>query len=124
MGIPNRHNTLLKLSAWLLCMLFVMQIINRSAYIHTHLDANGSVISHAHPYDKSSDTGPYKKHHHSASEFALLAHWEVLFLLAFILFACIDISPIKKYNLFTKQVFHSRYTFRNPGRSPPMVLSI
>ena len=43
-------------------------------FTHFHIDENGQIIVHAHPYQKESQkTNNFPKHTHSKREFALLA---------------------------------------------------
>lgn len=44
------------------------QITNK----HAHMLADGTIIQHAHPYQKSNDAAPFKKHHHSSWEYVLI----------------------------------------------------
>ena len=122
MNILNRHNTLSTIISIVLCILFILQIANRTVYFHSHKLENGQIISHAHPYNKSSDSTPFKKHHHSDNEIIILAQLEVLLLLSFVLFALFIVSQYKHY---VKQSI-KRYSLGLlpgvPGRSPPIVL--
>jgi len=42
-------------------------------FAHSHIDENGRVIVHAHPYQKEGQQNNVPNHTHSKSEFALLA---------------------------------------------------
>jgi len=63
---------------------------NLSYFAHIHIDANGKVIVHAHPYNEQTQKRhSVPKHTHSKSEFSILAlivHTLSLFLLFLCLF--------------------------------------
>ena len=64
-------------------------IANKALYMHTHKMADGSIIVHAHPYNKSDDPKPFKSHQHTKAEFLFLENLESLFLLTFLIFSLI-----------------------------------
>lgn len=41
-------------------------------YYHSHITNDGRLVSHAHPFNKSQDSTPFKSHHHSAIDLLLL----------------------------------------------------
>jgi hypothetical protein len=48
--------------------------VNASVNKHDHLQSNGYIITHAHPFTKTpSESGPVKSHHHSDSELLFLS---------------------------------------------------
>lgn len=53
----------------LVCWLFMNATINQ----HAHLLTDGCLIYHAHPFNKSADTGPVKSHSHSENELLILS---------------------------------------------------
>ena len=40
---------------------------------HSHKLADGTVVVHAHPYERSSDSSPFETHQHTATELVFLA---------------------------------------------------
>jgi hypothetical protein len=42
---------------------------NQVWFKHSHIDANGRIYQHAHPYDKGADSEPIKSHNHTHNEF-------------------------------------------------------
>ena len=60
-----------KIQAITCLMIGIMSFIitNKAVYLHMHKMANGSVIVHAHPFNKSSDSGPFKTHQHTKAGF-------------------------------------------------------
>ena len=79
-------------------------IANKALYMHTHKMADGSIIVHAHPYNKSDDPKPFKSHQHTKAEFLFLENLESLFLLTFLIFSLIG---------FKKKIQHSFYRIIN-----------
>jgi hypothetical protein len=57
---------------WLLLGLWTLIMLNSVMYRHSHRLPNGKIVSHAHPYKKSSDGSPAKPHEHTDEELALL----------------------------------------------------
>ncbi len=55
-------------------LLVILLITNKAVYSHTHILADGSIIVHAHPYDKSSEKNPLHRHHHPYYEYLNLAN--------------------------------------------------
>jgi len=41
-------------------------------YIHKHISKDGTVVIHAHPYNKSQDPGQKKSHEHSSGDLVFL----------------------------------------------------
>ncbi len=105
----------------LLCFLLVLQVVNRSFYLHSHKTASGEIVVHAHPFDKSSDSSPFKSHHHSVSLLSLLEQLETLFYFAgFILF----LGAIQKQRAriqFNCTFLDFLLPQQLKGRAPPLV---
>ncbi|MFO7615428.1 MAG: hypothetical protein R6W71_12400 [Bacteroidales bacterium] len=66
----------MKAAAFLLIMAIGTMIVNNVVFIHEHILPDGTVVTHAHPYDKSED--PEEKHQHSKAEFVLLDNLKVI----------------------------------------------
>ena len=103
----------------LLIVAMAALMINRIVYTHIHVLYNGSVVTHAHPFSKSTEGNPDSSHQHSNPELFLLNQLYPLILFvsaAFILklFAASTgfIEPATE-RLFTAFVPHSL------GRAPP-----
>jgi hypothetical protein len=76
----------------LLIMAAIMGLVaNRSFNIHSHRLLNGKIISHAHPFNKSQDSAPFKQHSHSSLELFILEQLETLF--GGILFLLLILKP-------------------------------
>ncbi|MBN1416131.1 MAG: hypothetical protein JW973_13600 [Bacteroidales bacterium] len=68
--------------AFLMIGLMCLLIANNVAFTHSHQLSDGTIINHAHPYDKSNDTQPYKSHHHTQTELVFFINVQILFLIA------------------------------------------
>jgi hypothetical protein len=95
-------------------------IANKAIFLHVHKLADGTIIEHAHPYDKSNDSKPYKSHHHSNAEFLFFQNLEILFLIVFLTLALVAFVKKEKvsFKLITEHtliciIFHK-------GRAPPI----
>jgi len=83
--------------------------------------ANGTVLIHAHPYDKARDNTPIKHHHHSTADYFLIQHFHLLFFISFLTFTAlafrlfVEQNPI--YYFRKRQPFHRAQS----GRSPPFI---
>ncbi len=63
--------------AILLLSLIIAISINNSVYLHSHIiDESGTIITHAHPFEKSADDLPFKKHSHTSSEYTITNGFE------------------------------------------------
>jgi len=115
----KKHSILTTITSWLLCTLFIFQIVNRTVYLHSHKDIDGRIIIHAHPYNKSTDSSPLKKHHHTSFQFALLAQMEILFFIPTILYSIFNI--FKKYIFIIEDIHNcfNGFIYKKAGRSPP-----
>ncbi len=105
-------------------MLFVLiiafQIVNNICWQHVHILADGTLVTHAHPYSKSSDSSPAKQHHHTNAEMLVLDNLEILFPLLFLSFTLIVFAKSEKL-LLQSTVFHENQLSYNPlGRGPPL----
>lgn len=112
-------NTIKKFVVLILIGVMGMLIANKAIFLHAHKLSNGVVIEHAHPFDKSNDSGPYKSHHHSNAEFSLLSNLEILFLVLFLTFA-FGLFIKKEQSLFKTKVRYNLIGISlKKGRAPP-----
>lgn len=95
-------------------------IANQAIFLHVHKLSDGTVIYHAHPYDKSGDTKPIKSHQHSNAEFTFLQNLETLFPVVFL--AIILIPYVCEIVYFSQQmpIYSLIRIKQNKGRAPPL----
>lgn len=114
-------NLTIRIISFLMIGIVCMLIVNKAVFLHTHKLSDGTIIEHAHPYNKSQDSGPFKTHHHSNAQFFFLKHLNILFpvlslIIAFALFInkkTFLIETRVKYLLFC--IAHKK------GRAPPVL---
>jgi hypothetical protein len=95
-------------------------IANKAIFLHLHKLNNGTIIEHAHPFDKSNDSKPYKSHDHSNAEFLLFQNLETFFLIVFL--TLVLITLVKKEKVSFKLITEHTLTCINlcKGRAPPI----
>jgi len=95
--------------------------INNVMFLHSHKSANGNIVTHAHPYDKSDDSAPIKSHHHSKTEFTFLKNLQLLFICALISFIVLDFAKKQSYIVINRVFYTQGYEILYLGRAPPLV---
>ena len=100
--------------------IIALMIANRSIYLHTHMLPTGILVTHSHPYDKSTDSGPYKTHHHTNAEFLFLENLDILFLSVFVALIAGVIYTVAEYSCKAYSFFSFLYFHANQGRAPPI----
>jgi len=96
-----------------------MMILNNALFTHTHKVADGTSITHAHPFDRTSDSAPFKSHHHTKTEYQFFQQLEILFLFLGIILGLIVLLSSNK-TLVSRSDFTSFIAARVVhGRAPP-----
>jgi len=95
-------------------------IANKSVFMHTHLLADGTIITHSHPYDKSSDSEPFKSHHHTKVEFVFLQNLDILFLTVFFAYSFLWFINRANYSFPLFIIYSLPFFDSNKGRAPPV----
>ncbi len=106
-----------------LTMIVVMGIfiVNKGIYTHSHKLENGSVLTHAHPFNKSNDSSPHKSHHHSIFEFLFLENLNLIFFSAFVIISFYGIFRIKHPNFNRNKIVPFSFLSLLSGRAPPSI---
>jgi Mn2+/Fe2+ NRAMP family transporter len=94
-------------------------VANQTLYVHSHITSDGRVITHAHPYNESEDSAPYKSHQHSKSEFIFLKSLQILFFTFFASLLLFNISYQVKIVLYRPSKYTSPFQILRSGRAPP-----
>lgn len=106
---------------WLSLAAVVISISNKVLNTHLHQLSDGTVVQHAHPYQKSNDTKPFQSHTHSASELIFLHfHFNALFVFLFAAFIFIQVAKVVVNFLAVFQRNYPVYLGPKQGRSPPI----
>lgn len=95
-------------------------MLNEALFTHSHITEDGSVITHAHPYDRS-DTDPFKHHQHSHSELMVFAAVKLLFVLTGFAMLFVIHRPVFSIVADTQIRVDQHLGQHLAGRSPPNV---
>jgi len=106
--------------AFLLIAFVGLLVANEAVYRHTH-HINGHTVTHAHPYDTSSDDQPSQTHQHSKTQIAFLNLLEVLFPAIFLVF--ITLSVPRPFQRAVRNIIpvYSARILNHQGRAPPVL---
>ena len=106
-----------------ICMIGIigLLIINNVMFLHSHKSVNGNIVIHAHPYNKSNDSAPFKSHHHSKTELIYLTNLQLLFIFTLISFIALDVAKKKSYVVINQQFYPQSFKILYQGRAPPLV---
>ncbi len=117
------RNKIKLLLVFLLVISSIWANFNFYYFAHIHVDENGNIIVHAHPYQKGDQKSPDTPNHtHSKNEFIFLASfYQTLSLFALFLFFVIfylDFNPNLKTKFFTQwnpaEIFFENVLRRGP----------
>jgi len=103
----------------LICLMSLM-ILDKAFFLHTHKLSDGTIIVHAHPYNKSEDSKPFKTHHHSDSIFHFYHIVNLLYPAVILTFSSILSFKKTKHLLVQIKKISCSVIFSKKGRSPPV----
>ena len=115
--INNRPKKLITLFMIGLMGMFIVNII---VFTHIHQLDDGTIVEHAHPYNKANDTAPLKTHHHSNAELFFFQNSNILFLVAFIALSATFYIKKEKNNFYLIFEHSLSYINLHKGRAPPV----
>lgn len=108
-----------------LSMLFVLiitfQIVNTICWQHVHILADGSLVTHAHPYSKHSDSSPTKQHHHTKAEMLALDNLEILYPLLFLTALLLVLASSEELCIQRISFHNNHLSYFSLGRDPPLI---
>ncbi|MFA6999452.1 MAG: hypothetical protein WC198_09880 [Victivallaceae bacterium] len=113
-------NIATKLVIFLMISIMGMFIANQALFVHAHKMADGTIVQHAHPYHKSEDGQPFKKHHHTKAEIFFLQNLQILFVFAFFSLALIDVAKRAISFALPSLVRPLVFVSLSQGRAPPL----
>ena len=99
----------------------LLLMTNQALYTHSHY-RNGSVVVHAHPYNKSSDDAPVKQHKHSIAEFTFFDQVQILFAGLFFLLTIIVQFAAESISADANLIQYEAGLLFHRGREPPFAL--
>ena len=110
---------------WLLLGFWTLIMLNSVMYRHSHRLPDGKIVSHAHPYKRSTDEAPAKPHEHTDKELALLQLIDgqvfgppVAFAVSFAAYPFNDAA--NNFAYFYAFIIPP-YALQHAGRAPPQV---
>lgn len=115
-----RHTATESIIATILLLAFSYQVVNKVVFTHSHILIDGTVIVHAHPYDKTDKPGPVNNHTHTKNEFWLLSINNLLFS-SFSIFIFFLFKYYEKRIISIKPFYHSHLGINDiSNKSPPL----
>lgn len=108
-----------KIFAFVLLGFVLLLTANQTFYTHSHILGSGTIITHAHPYDKGADSAPLKSHHHSQTELLVFNIFSFLWAASFSFVFAVFIRRAQSFLLFNEKSFHSTCWRFVLGRAPP-----
>lgn len=117
--IINNASTKIISILWILALF--INIFNSSVNLHSHKLDDGTIVTHAHPYNKTGDTLPFKSHKHTKLELLFLTHSQLLFLLFFtftLLTFSIKTQIFVKYN---NSLIYKFFHLKIRNKAPPFL---
>ncbi len=97
-------------------------IANNSIYYHSHKLQNGTIIAHAHPFNKAQDSAPFKTHKHSLVNLFFLEHLQLLFFILVFSSLLITSSTFHRFYLVGNHHVYSTLSRLNSSRAPPFLI--
>ena len=117
----NKHNiSIIRTVALILFLLYIGQVFNNTFYLHTHVLAPGKVITHAHPYNKSNDSGPVQSHKHTWDQIITLENLEILFPVFFLLLTLISLNRKNNFVGYLLPETRTACVVLHKSRAPPL----
>ena len=114
------RNIAIKSFTFLMIGVMGLLIANKGLFTHTHKLENGTLVTHAHPYDKKQDSEPYKKHPHTKYEFLFLESLSTLFLSIVLILSILLLVRKKVSFVDFEKIYIRPFAFSYLGRAPPV----
>lgn len=117
--MKRAKNITKKTWAFLLIVFVGLLVANQSLYRHTH-EINGRLVTHAHPYDTSSNDEPAQTHQHTKAQIVFLNMLALLFPAFCLFFVTLAIPKPFKETLGSVIPAYSSPILIKQGRAPPV----
>ena len=117
------RNITVKFISYAMIAVMGLLVTNKAIYSHSHLLADGKVYTHAHPYNKTNDSKPFKTHHHSRAEFLFYENLDILFLFSFLIALTSFVFKRIQSNCFVEELY-IRFFFQFLFRQSPSLFII
>lgn len=109
-----------KIIPFILIGMMISLIANKAIFYHSHKLENGSIVSHAHPYNKTQDSTPFKTHHHSKTELLFFQSLDTLFFVLFLVSLILLSIATKPFLSHSTNNYYKAYYPLRLGRAPPI----
>jgi len=106
----------------LLIIVMTALLINKVVYTHIHVQANGNVVTHAHPFSKKAPNHPGSSQQHSNAMLFLLDQLEVLILSIIAMLLIHQVTRSVKHSEPVKNRLLPDFVPILPGRAPPVCM--
>jgi len=116
---PKQLQYIIRALAILLLIIYADQVFNKIFYLHTHVLDSDKVVTHAHPFNKSNDTEPFKSHHHSLEQVIYLDNLQFLFLVFFSVLSLLIFASEKRCFIIASSSQPAVGVKAHYGRAPP-----
>lgn len=117
--IGNIHKSIKQLGVVLMILVMATLLLNKAVYIHVHVMPNGTVLTHAHPFNKTADSTQGKSHHHSNLEFFMFQALEILILSSAVVLILMNLSQRIEKRWFIQDYHVPALIPISTGRAPP-----
>ena len=113
------HKSIKQLGVILMILVITALLVNKAVYIHVHVMPDGTVLTHAHPFNKTADSTQGKSHHHSNLELFMLLTLEILILSSAMVLALMIFSQAIENRWFIEEYDVLALIPISLGRAPP-----
>ncbi len=97
----------------------ILMIANKALNLHVHKSKDGALIVHAHPFNKSADNEPIKKHNHNLLDYVLLNQLDLIFIASILISVGIKFAPFEILSVLRKKCTGQVFIAFKPLRAPP-----
>ena len=111
-----------RLIAILLIFIVGIFALNEYLYIHKHVCKDGTIVIHAHPYNKSQDSGENKSHEHSSGDLVFLGNIQSFIPATDIEFSTYLLTSVIQFTEKEPLVHNLIVYLINQERGPPQMI--
>ncbi len=113
------HRGILRMVSLILLLVMTILVFNNTVYTHVHVMPDGSLVTHAHPFQKGEDSGQGTGHQHSSSIYFLLDHFQILFFLIALSLTLLRPARNRRFVPDRESAVYPLLIHLRPGRDPP-----
>ena len=113
---------IIRLTAILLVAVTALLIVNKALFTHIHINLQGQVVAHSHPFHQDAGDSGKANHHHSAQEFYYYSQLSLLFPVLFLFLVFALFRRMQKYAVQQDYCLSQNHSALHYGRAPPLIL--